>query len=156
MRVQTMADGTLRLVVDFPPGSAQSAFRLFGAPGTPVAAARIKTTAEQRKPSDSDEAQLKGGPLARLAGQWCNDEKFLEFIRPVYDRIMGGDGSGWGDVLPAEFAVGMAGEQAYARHCVLVICQIASRAALDHNADAAYVFHKLIREPFAAYLRAHT
>ena len=153
MRVQTMADGTLRLVVDFPPGSAQSAFRLFGAPGTPVSAARIKTTAEQRKQPGADEAQLKGGPLARLAGQWCNDEKFLEFIRPRYVRMMEYLGNDHNDVTPATFGEGVAGTRGYARHCLLVICKITSRAALDNNAEAADRFHRLIREPFAAYLR---
>ena len=38
--IKTMADGTLRVSVDIEPRHAQTAFTLFGAPGTPVALAR--------------------------------------------------------------------------------------------------------------------
>ncbi len=39
--VKTMADGTLRVSVDVEPRHAQAAFAMFGAPGTPVALARL-------------------------------------------------------------------------------------------------------------------
>lgn len=94
----------------------------------------------------------KGGELAKLAGQWCRLPEFVEFIRPIYDRAMGGDGTGYGDVSPRR---GFGGdESAYARHCILVLCGIDSRAELDHDAEAAEKFHRLIRLPFADYLRA--
>ena len=55
-------------------------------------------------PQDTPEPQdkRKGGPLARLAGMWCNDRRFYDFIRPIYDKNMGGDGSGTGDIEPWE------------------------------------------------------
>ena len=93
----------------------------------------------------------KGGPLARLAGQWCRMPQFVEFIRPIYDRAMGGDGSGWGDVRPDEEFGGDTAQ--YARHCLLLLCGINSRAELDHDERAAEVFHTLIRLPFAEVLR---
>lgn len=41
-QVKTMADGTLRITVEVPPGvDAKTAFSLFGFPGTPIALARI-------------------------------------------------------------------------------------------------------------------
>lgn len=144
-----MADGTLRLSVDIEPRNAQAAFRLFGAPGTSVALAGIKPVA-QRLADEPDKP--KGGALAKLAGQWCNDDKFLRFIRSTYDRAMGGDGSGWGDVRPSDFG---GDAKQYARHCILVLCGISSRAELDHSAAAAQAFHTSIREPFATYLRDH-
>lgn len=39
--IKTMADGTLRVSIDIEPRHAQAAFTLFGAPGTPVALARL-------------------------------------------------------------------------------------------------------------------
>lgn len=134
--VKTMADGTLRLTVDFPPTSAQAAFRLFGSPGTPMAAARIKTAPELQR----DEAKPKGGSLARLAGMWCQLPEFQRFIGGVYGKHMGGKT----DVLPED----VGGDAAFARHCILVLCNIESRAELDHKPDAAAKFHELIRKPF--------
>lgn len=136
-----MADGTLRLVIDYPPAAAQDAFRLFGAPGTPVATARIKT--EREKAQDKP----KGGKLAQLAARWCRSPDFVEFIRPIYDRAKGGDGSGWGDVSPQTDFDGST--EAYARHCICVLCDVQSRAELDSNEQAAAVFHERIRKPFA-------
>lgn len=43
--VKTMADGTLRVSVDVEPRHAQAAFAMFGAPGTPVALARLTAAA---------------------------------------------------------------------------------------------------------------
>ena len=155
VRCQTMADGTLRLVVDFEPAAAQAAFRAFGAPGTPVAAARLKTRAEQAQESAAEPDKPKGGPLAKLAGQWCTKPEFLSFVRPLYDRAMGGDGSSWGDVTPRDFGADAAGQIGYCRHAILVLCEISSRAELDHDTAAAQRFHTLIREPYAEHLKHH-
>lgn len=141
VRIQTLCDGTLRLTADVEPANAQAAFRLFGSPGTPIALARIKTVTEK----STDATRPKGGALAKLAGQWCASAAFAEFIRPIYDRAMGGDGSGWGDVAPRDFNNDTA---LYARHCILVLCDINSRRELDHNAAAAAKFHNLIRQPW--------
>jgi hypothetical protein len=89
----------------------------------------------------------KGGPLSELAGQWCRRDDFKQWIRPVYDRIMGGDGTGYGDVTPED----VGGEEKYAAHAICVICEINSRRELDHNAEAAALFHTLIREPYAKW-----
>lgn len=140
--VRTMADGTLRLTVDIEPRHAKDAFSLFGAPGVPMALAALKTAAQASNERDHP----KGGPLARLAGQWCRDPQFIEFIRPIYDRMMGGNGNGWGDVTPDDDFAGS--NEQWARHCILVICNINERKMLDHDDEAAAKFHKKIRVPF--------
>lgn len=89
----------------------------------------------------------KGGPLSQLAGRWCSSSAFQEWVRGVYDRHMGGDGSGFGDIgdgqlEPADLA----------RHAILVLCDVDSRAELDHAPGAAKRFHELIRKPFAMHL----
>ena len=122
VRLQTMADGTLRLVVDFELAQAQAAFRMFGAPGTPIALARIKTKAEQ-----SQGEKPKGGALARLAGQWSQSVAFWR----------------WAGVDDADAAA----------QYIRSTCGVGSRADLDHNSEAAHLFHVRIREPFSEYLR---
>ena len=93
----------------------------------------------------------KGGALARLAGMWCMDAEFYSFIRPVYDIAMGGDGKGCGDVTPDDFD-GRVSE--YCKHCILVLCDIQSRAELDHDPVAAEKFHRLIRGQYSRHLIA--
>lgn len=159
VRVSTMADGTLRLTVDVEPAQAQAAFALFGRPGAPMALAALvegyaAITDEPRltpKPTPQDApAKPKGGPLSMLAGRWCADPGFQEWVRPVYDRMLGGKGLGWGDLGPTGAAeLGAAG---FARHAILVACDILSRAELDHNPLAADSFNQRIREPYMRHL----
>lgn len=89
----------------------------------------------------------KGGQLSQLAGRWCSSTEFQKWVRPVYDRWMGGDGAGWGDLGPNSME-----PVDFARHAILTICQIDSRAELDHNDGAASLFHEHVRRPFAAHL----
>lgn len=96
------------------------------------------------------DAVPKGGELAKLAGQWCSRSDFCDFIRPIYCRLMGGDGSSWGDVTPDDFRNGKHG---YCRHAILVICDVDSRAELDHDYDAAAKFNDVIRRPFMSWLK---
>ena len=124
VKVGTMADGTLRLSVDIEPGLAKAAFAMFGMPGTPLALAALKTAAQQ---AQEDAPKPAGGPLARLAGQWCQMPQFLA----------------WSGCNTAELAAEFIRRE----------CGIQSRAELDHNAAAAGVFHTHIREPFSAYMK---
>ena len=136
-----MADSTLRLVVDIEPRFAQEAFALFGRAGTPMVVAALKTAAQQEKP------EPKGGVLAQLAARMCKEPGFVAFIRPIYDRAMGGDGSGWGDVALRDFD---GEEERYARHCIMVLCDLKeSRRELDHNPEAARKFRELIFKPWS-------
>lgn len=120
--------------------------------GQRLACALVEIGDDEKPVQAPSATQQKGGALARLAGKWCRMPEFVSFIRPIYDRAMGGDGSSYGDVSPRRDFGG--DESAYARHCILVLCNIDSRAELDHNAEAAEKFHRLIRLPFAEHLRA--
>ena len=133
--VKTMADGTLRLAIDIDPRFAQTAFALFGAPGTSVAVAKLDPAAAvavDQKPVEPVKEQPKGGALAKLAGQWCNDHTFWEWLEEEVGR----------KVASAEDAAGLV------RH----ICMVASRAELDNDAAAADRFHRLVRRPYADWL----
>jgi hypothetical protein len=94
----------------------------------------------------------KGGALAKLAGMWCNDPEFFSFIRPIYDRLLGGNGNGHGDVTPDDDFCGVIPE--YNAHCIKVFCEINSRTELDHDPVAAEKFHTLIRGPYQKHLIA--
>jgi hypothetical protein len=121
VRLQTMMDGTLRMTVDVEPRNARDAFALFGTPGTALALAGIKPAAQEtaQKPA--------GGPLAKLAGQWCQMPQFLA----------------WSGCNTADAAADFIRRE----------CGISSRAELDHNAAAAAAFHTHIREPFSTYMK---
>lgn len=136
--VKTMADGTLRITLDIEPRFAKDAFGLFGAPGTPCALAALRVSAAQTEPE-----KPKGGPLAKLAGQWCNSHQFVKWVAPVYHQHVG-------DVGLEDFPT----PSDFARHCILVLCDLNSRAELDHNKIAQSHFETLIRQPFMAYLAA--
>ena len=147
--VKTMADGTLRLTTDIEPQYAQAAFALFGAPGRSVALAALKDGHGAASDAVAEPDKPKGGELARVAGIWCNESDFLAFIRPVYDKVMGGNGSGWGDIGIED----VGGTSQYCAHCIKVLCDITSRIELDHKPEAAEKFQRLIRLPYMAWLK---
>lgn len=139
MRCRTMADGSLRIECEIEPGNAQAAFKLFGMPGAPMAIAALKVG--HAKKSDEPEPQApeharespqtpaedrKGGPLAKLAGMWCQSKDFQDWL---------------GVPTSAE-----------AKLFILEECGIDSRAELDHNQKAAEIFHRNIREPYSNWL----
>ena len=129
VKISTMADDTLRIVIDVEPRYAQEGFALFGARGTPCVLARL--TPEAAKEQAQQEAQKpKGGELSRLAGMWCNDPQFRYWLF--------GDLNGSADEAAAE---------------IRIRCDIASRADLDHDEAAAAIFHREIRVPFSEWLR---
>lgn len=133
--LKTMADGTLRISFDIEPSNAQDAFRLFAAPGTPaaIAALQVGYAAIGDKPAPVEE-KPKGGALSKLAGMWCNDPEFWAWLETDPDNA-------------CHSALGAA-------RCLYAICEINSRAELDHNAEAAEKFHRLIRVPYQKHLIA--
>lgn len=130
--LKTLADGTLRISFDFEPTQAQDAFRLFAAPGTQVAIAALKAGTYLEQPQAPEKP--KGGDLARLAGIWCNDPKFWRWLAVKH-----------GEDLDSDMA---------AAQWVRTVCGVTSRAELDNDAGVGVCFHKHIREPFMAYLKA--
>jgi hypothetical protein len=129
-----MADGTLRLWVDFEPADRDAAFKAFCSPGTPLAIARLKTAPELA----ASEAK-KGGALSKLAGQWCATSEFQNFMKEHFPGCHGGSGSSAED---------------RAAQGVRLVCGISSRAELDHNETARHLFNSHIRLPFQAVLES--
>lgn len=122
---KTMADGTLRITIDVSPIHARDAFGLFGAPDVPMVLGRLVMDHE-RKPDPPEPAEMKGGPLAKLAGMWCNDRYFIEWVASM--SVAG----------PDKFIKG--------------VCSIESKRELDHDDAAAVRFHEYIRKPYAEWL----
>lgn len=132
-KISTMADGSFRLVVEIEPRHAQEAFRLFGAPGTPVAIARIMPAVMLREDRAHTEEKLKGGPISRLAGQFCDAEPFRKWLRKQYD--------------PEPRSA------AEAAQIIRSVCRVDSRAELDHDDAAARIFHAQFRLPYNVWVK---
>jgi hypothetical protein len=81
------------------------------------------------------------GPLAQLAGRWCEDVAFQHWLE---------------DAVPTVWAVHWdpARLDETAARVVRMMCGVASRSELDTNPTAGRTFHKLIREPFSEWLGA--
>ena len=142
--LKTMADGTLRISFDFEPMHAQDAFRLFAAPGTPAAVAALQVGYAAVQPSPVSvmgnpiTEKLKGGPLSKLAGMWCATKDFQDWISDNEHK-----GIYWQCNGPLE-----------AKLFVCEMCDIDSRAMLDHNPYAEELFNRLIRGPYSKHLLA--
>ena len=82
---------------------------------------------DDERPVTAPQAEKpKGGPLAKLAGMWCNDPQFQQ----------------WLGVTNADAAA----KEIYQR------CGISSRAELDHDQDAAAMFAVFVRHPYREFL----
>lgn len=130
--IKTLADGTFRVQIDIEPRFAQSAFSLFGSPGTPVALARITNEAAVEHGRQQQEpAKQKGGPLAKLAGMWCDDPEFWQWVE-VFRGV------------PIPHGKEVLESAAYVRS----VCGVDSRSELDHSQPAAEAFQEFVRGPF--------
>ncbi len=116
--MKEMADGTIRVQIDIDPVCKDQFLALFKSIDMPVAIAPLVADFERRQP----EEKPKGGELARLAGQLCQNPEFLKYGN--YES-------------PGEAAAD-----------IRFACQIESRAELDHNPEAAAIFHESYRKPF--------
>lgn len=123
-----------------------AALALLGDDEQPVPVPGLAAVRGQQGPgADPHQARRPlGGPLARLAGQWCADAAFQRWIRQTHGQAMA---AAWGeteaaDMAPAEFA----------RQAILLLCGIDSRAELDHDEAAEDEFHTHVRLPYADHL----
>ena len=130
--VKDMADGTLRITIEFEPRYAKEAFALFGSRGTPLAIAALQVGYAQTGYAAASDAtpddQQKGGALAKLAGMWCADKTFQSWLELDPDNA-----------APTENGAAL---------CLYELCNIQSRRQLDHDPEAAERFNKLIRGPY--------
>jgi hypothetical protein len=141
MRCKTMADGSLRIEVEVEPKDAQTAFAMFGRPGASVAMAALKDGYDA-KDDEPEVEPVKGGPLAKLAGQWCEAPEFQEWLKRSFPYT-------WAEVADEfpVFAANSLAAEVVRRHC-----GVESRAHLDHDKRAADIFHSAIRVPFSGQL----
>ncbi len=106
---------------------------------------------DDEQPVQRPSTRGKAGPLAMLAVRWCREPEFINFIRPIYDRLLGGDGDGWGDVVPEDLP--KPHNENYAAHCIKVLCDCEkSRRELDLDVAKAEKFQRLIRGPFIKWM----
>lgn len=129
-QLREMADGTIRVQIDIDPSCRAAFLQLFPNIDMPVALAPLVANFEQSSGVVAqDQAETsdkpKGGPLARLAGQMCQNPEFLKYL---------------GDLTPEDAA----------EH-IRFVCDVESRAELDHNQNAAQRFHDEIRKPFVVW-----
>jgi len=83
------------------------------------------------------------GPLAQLAGRWCAHKQFQTWVSISFPSICN----------RLDSLGGVAGSaDDYTAAVVRQVCGVASRAELDTDPNAGRSFHKLIREPYHAWL----
>lgn len=85
----------------------------------------------------------RGGNLARFAAQLCLNENFLQYLS---EKVPVGD-------PPEQRSKEWWGADEHAARWVRWICKVESRADLDHNPQAAEIFHTQVREPFRDWNR---
>ena len=135
MRCRTMSDGSLRIEVEIEPKDAQAAFLLFGRPGAPMALAALKEgyAAASDEPEEREPEKPKGGVLSQWAATRCAEQSFQEWMAREF---AGKWKDGWN--APAERCA----------YVIRAICQIRSRAELDHNEYSANIFREQIMTPW--------
>lgn len=132
-----MADGSLRITVEFEPRHAKEAYALFGTRGTPLAIAALKTGfAAVETP--------KVGQLAYWAVMRCKEEEFFKFMQIAYEAYIG-------DLTSDDFAT----PEEFCKHAVMVLCKCdESRSEIDQDPEKTRLFHEYVRGPYAKYLAA--
>ena len=134
-------------------GSADGAhLAAMAAPGIPETAGSAgqgsSTESRDHPPAQQpqDPGAAKGGALAKLAGVWSNDARFHAWLKQRYPNA-------WARHAPTP-ETDADSPQLTAAYIIREFCNIKSRAELDHNPTAAVAFHKLIRAPYAEYMRS--
>jgi hypothetical protein len=123
-----LVDGTLAMTIHIEPSLRDAAIALFGAPGSEMGIAALKTAKAAPAP--------KGGELARWVAMRCQEAAFQRWAQEQF---------------PKEWAYAKGDTPtAWAASVVRDVCGIESRAELDSNEAAAKRFHALVRKPFEA------
>lgn len=135
VRIQTMADSTLRLTVDIEPRFANDAFSLFGKVGTPLALAALKID-KHAEPAPVIKLEPKAhiGEQCWKAVDLCADKRFWEWV------------------AFATLQVRRPTKEAEAKAYILDVCNIQSRKDLDTDPEAADRFNARLFRPFNLWL----
>lgn len=121
--LKELVDGTIRVQIDIDPRFKTQFHQMFPNIDMPVALAPLVSDFEQQ------EEKPKGGPLCRLAGMWCKDEMFWEWL------IDSGN-------------LNRCDSEECAADWIRAMCGVESRAAIDSNPFASEVFHRSVRSPY--------
>jgi hypothetical protein len=129
-KAQELADGTLRVQIDIDPRFKQDFHRLFPQIDTPCALAPLALDFEKLSKYPEEP---KGGELARLAGIWCKNPDFKQWLSKKYpgNTFNEGDAANW----------------------IRKSCRVNSRSEIDNNAEAEWYFQNHIRRPFMEYMK---
>jgi len=88
---------------------------------------------------------LKGGALAKLAGMWCNEPEFQQWLKrlspDLWDRYAANAPAG--DI-----------NHLIAGNIIRAMVGVKTRAELDHNPVAASMFKRMILQPYANHQKA--
>lgn len=138
--IKEMSDGTIRVQIDIDPRFRSMFWSLFPNIDMPVALAPLVADFEQRGDDElpvrqPEPEKPKGGALAKLAGAWCDLPDFWEFLTQQFKITS-----------PCQ-------SEKTAAEIVREICDIGSRADLDHDPVAKRSFDERIRRPFAEWQR---
>lgn len=162
--MKELADGTIRVQIDIDPQFKNEFMAAFSAIDMPVAIAPLVADFERNEDCAKQSAQAmmvnndkkfsyktdemigsqihleadkpKGGQLAKLAGMWCAEPSFWDWLNTSNKWLL------------TENALD-------AKYFIYDTCKIDSRAELDNNPEAAEKFHNLIRIPYSEYLKSH-
>lgn len=126
-QVRELVDGTLEVKFHVDPRFKADFHRLFPNIDTPVAIAPLVADFERREPTSEEP---KGGPLCKLAGIWCKDKDFWQWL-----------GDNYGQGVPVE-------NEEDAAELLRAVCGVHSRSELDHVPAGAARFHNIVRNPF--------
>ena len=145
--VKDMADGSLRITIEFEPRYAKDAFALFGARGTQVAIAALKDGSflsqaapvpDMVIPTTEPKTRAHMGDVCYRAVMWCQEPSFWA----------------WANSVTHAGIFFYVNNKDDARAFVIELCKVDSRKELDTDNEANKTWHRLIREPYSRYLRS--
>lgn len=125
-----LVDGSIRVQIDIDPRFKKEFLQTFGAIDMPVAIAPLVADFER-----IEQKEQKGGALSRLAGMWCKDEEFREWLS---DRFV---------------FVGQIETEAEAADAIRGLLEIDSRKEIDSNPEVSEKFLNTIRAPYMEWMK---
>lgn len=124
-------DGTLTVKIDIDLRYKLQFLQLFPEIGCMGALAALKQDPQEPQ----QEEKPKGGPLAKLAAMWCQQETFWQFLNSKF--FEGYD----------------VGSEEDAARLIRILCCIDSRSEIDSDPKATQIFHEQIRIPYISYMQ---
>ena len=152
-QARELVDGTIEIRIHIDPRFKGDFYRLFPDIDMPIALAPLKPEFEKNTAGSSDNkiagidfgdvlgsipapvTKLKGGPRSKEAGKMCENTQFRAFLKQEYNEI-------W-TYLPS---TGITEPHEIAAQIVRTLCEVESRAELDHHESAWRRFQDLMRE----------